>query len=1528
MEVFTKTTVVFALSPIIISGVIIAETALAQAIIPTDNNTLVDASDNGVIDISGGTQVESNLFHSFERFNPSEQQTANFLTAPNTDAVIGQIVSGQISTIDGLLQITGSDADLYLINPAGLLFGPNARLNLGGSFTATTATHIGTNNQWFEVLNQPDYTNLVTPPSHFGFSRLSTISNQGQLSVENGQSLRLLAPQVINTGTLNAPDGEITLFAADPGQTIQLGQANGVLNLEIIPDTSGLSLPALVTGGDLEHSNELVIGNTGEAVLVNRDAANNVQPTYSLINAGDISTAGVTGGEINLLGNTIQVTDSTLNASGSDRGGLIRIGGDYQGQGLLPRAFQTHIAPTANLITDAIDGNGGQVIVWSDGLTTFDGSISARSVTGNGGLIETSGLHELVIGNHAAVTTKAPQGSAGLWLIDPAKLRVVETGGLGNIVVGSNDPLSNEINASTIVSALNDTNVTLQASDSITIDATVDTRGNDAAGSLFLDTNTLNLNERISLKDQGQLSGSATTVNVGEEGSIQNAVDAVANGGAVNLAATTYREGNTITLDRPLTLLGQGQNNTYISGDTDNSGTGNHRVFEITNSGDNINLTGLTIQNGRSTSDGAGLRNYGDNVALNYVTFSNNEVTGSSRDGGAIQNRGSLTLSNTIFDNNRTSSDGGAIDILQGSVTVADSIFINNQAGAHAGAIDIDPNGALYISNTSLSSNTAGTQGGAIVNEGILTVDTVNFNNNSAGDSGGAVFLDGITEIRASTFLENTAKKGGGIYNQGELTLLNSTVANNETTGASAFDGGGGILNTSGGRLVVDASLISNNISANSGGGILNLATDRLTDLAIANSAIVGNQAATLGGGIEIAGIVGLSNLSQLSISNSTLSGNQASVGGGIRTVGPTTLTNITVADNIATTSGGGISDNADTAVSPELINTIVANNIAPINPDVEGRFTDKGHNLIGTNQGSTGLTASSLIGTINNPLNPRLTPLNNDIGPLPSHQLLSDSPAINAGNNSAAAEQDQHGRPRIVDRNVDLGAVEFPTPLTSQSQPVQENPAPPRSEEPQLVPPAPPTTPTEVSTPATLAANINSSSPLNQEEKTAQPLGQEETDFSISNGRINYFNEEAFHHLEISLSKDYEDYWQTPQTGPVTLQTNQQTLHRAKTTYEINSAIVYAVFVPKTSLTGNSSDGFILPHAQRTQAADDQLLLVFVSDTGQPIQQLVNVSRAELTQQAKLFRLAVSDPEDPISYKALAEQMYGWLMAPLQKELAEQNIEHIMYALDQGLRTIPLAAMMQEDSFVIEQYGVSIIPSMGMTQYAFDSSSQKLRSLAGGANEFQGFENLPAVSIELDVVAENIETNSILLNDTFALNNFLAVQQVQQPNLLHLATHAEFNAGDLEQSFIQFWDSPLTFHQMKELNWPELELLILSACGTALSSPEAELGFIGLAAAAGIETSMGSLWNVSDIGTLALMAEFYTQLPKTSLRSQSLRKAQLSLIRGETHINTNALTTSQEPINLPRDWALPTSAEFSHPFYWAGFTIVGNPWH
>ncbi|MEM9264155.1 MAG: CHAT domain-containing protein [Cyanobacteria bacterium P01_F01_bin.13] len=1768
MKVSVTSTVMFVLLPIIGSGVAIADTTLAQTIVPTNATTQVNVSENDVLDISGGTPAAGNLFHSFDQFNIEQQHTANFIATPTTDSIIGQIIGGTASTIDGLLQVTGSSADLYLVNPAGLIFGPNARLDLGGSFTATTATHLGDGTQWFEVLSDPDYSNLVTPPNHFGFSRPGTITNQGQLTVPNGHSIRLLATQINNTGKLSATNGEVTLLAADAGQTFQLGQTGGLLSLEVAAN-SDLSdtLPALITGGEAHHSNALVINNNGEVSLM-QTPANDPQPSFNLTNAGNISTQGTTGGEINLLGNSIQVINSTLNASGSHDGGVIRIGGDYQGQGPLPHASQIDIANTTHLIADAAQGNGGQVIVWSDGTTIFDGNISAQSATGDGGLIETSGLNQLTIGENAIVTTAAPQGAAGLWLLDPTDLTIVETGGLGAIGEGINNSDST-INASTIVAALMSSDVTLQATDTITITAAIDASETSSNRNLVLDTATLNLNDRITLHDSGQLSGTAPTVNVGINGSIQNGVDAVADGGTVNLAAATYREGDPITLDHPLTLIGQGQDNTIISGDADNNGTGDHQVLRITNRGDNITLTDLTIQDGLSTSDGAGLKNDGDNVLISNTNFFNNQVTSGGRDGGAIHNHGSLTLLNTKFQNNSTGSDGGAIDIEKGSVDIINNSFISNQAGRHGGAIDLDPNGSLMVSNTSFTLNDASTDGGAIYlegdttltavtllnntannggaiysnksgtlnianstlsnnqatnlggaisifssgsvniqtsvieyneatisgggihnnnnnniyisdtsilfnqaltelggginnlgdltltnidlesntsnflgggifngassllsvtdsdfrsnqatddggglynnrgeliisnsgfenntanrggglfNSGTATLDTVNFEANQANIDGGGFYnqINATSEITAGIFDNNSAQNGGGIYNRGDISLLNNVIFDNQAIGLGTQNGGAGIFNSSGGSLSVNSSLIANNTSTTQGGGILNLARDNQTTVTITNSTIINNQALTKGGGIENASLQGFSNLAELTITNSTISRNQASTGGGIRTVGLTILTNTTIAENVATSSGGGLSEHPITVETPELINTIVANNSAPINPDVEGTFNDQGNNLIGIDQGSTGFNLSTLIGTVSDPLNPNLTPLNHNLGTLPSHQLLSNSPAANAGNNSAATASDQNGQPRIIGGTVDIGAIESdilpnnttitpndindPEPQPDLAEPSEpqtpqtpgiENPEPqaptepsePISQTPEIENPEPqaPTirpVPSDPQQPQTLESSpsllqqhqsenltdtspvtLNGGSILSQEEKSVQSLNPEQNSPASTNGRLQYFDEEAFQYLEESLSKDYEEYWQLPPTQPVTLTSVQQTLNQANQEYHTETAIIYAVFVPQASANAHSLDRLDLPRSQHTPSPEDQLLLILIPANGTPVQQQVNVTRAELTQQATLFRLAVSDPEDSLSYKALARQMHSWLLAPLQKELAEQQVNHVMYSLDQGLRTIPLAAMMQEDTFVIEQYGVSLIPSMGLTQLQVGNIDSQPEPLIAGADQFKTLAALPAVPIELNVVAQSFQSSDVLLNEIFTLDNVLQMQTSQKSNWLHLATHAEFNAGDLDQSFIQFWDSQLTFNQMRELNWQDLELLILSACNTALSSPEAELGFTGIAAAAGIKTSMGSLWDVSDVGTLALIAEFYGQLPKMPLHFNALQQAQISLIRGETQINNNVLHTSHGHTTLPDHWNFQATAEFSHPFYWAGFTMVGNPW-
>ena len=126
----------------------------------------------------------------------------------------------------------------------------------------------------------------------------------------------------------------------------------------------------------------------------------------------------------------------------------------------------------------------------------------------------------------------------------------------------------------------------------------------------------------------------------------------------------------------------------------------------------------------------------------------------------------------------------------------------------------------------------------------------------------------------------------------------------------------------------------------------------------------------------------------------------------------------------------------------------------------------------------------------------------------------------------------------------------------------------------------------------------------------------------------------------------------------------------------------------------------------------------------------------------------------------------------------------------------------------------------------------------------------------------------------------------------------------------------------MSNLDWqlPQLELLVLSACETAVGDSNAELGFAGLALRAGVKSAVASLWDVSDTGTLVLMSEFYHQLPQTTTKAEALRQAQLNLLRG----NTNLIDLAQLPKTVG---TTPPTAALSHPFYWAGFSMISSPW-
>jgi CHAT domain-containing protein len=261
-------------------------------------------------------------------------------------------------------------------------------------------------------------------------------------------------------------------------------------------------------------------------------------------------------------------------------------------------------------------------------------------------------------------------------------------------------------------------------------------------------------------------------------------------------------------------------------------------------------------------------------------------------------------------------------------------------------------------------------------------------------------------------------------------------------------------------------------------------------------------------------------------------------------------------------------------------------------------------------------------------------------------------------------------------------------------------------------------------------------------------------------------------------------------------------------------------------------------------------------------------------------------------------------------------------------LRTLPFAALHDGQQFLVEKYGFSRIPAFKLTDTVY-ADLRNSQVLAMGASEFKDQNSLPAVPLELAAIRKNQWQGKSFLNQDFTLTN-LQSQRTSQPfRIIHLATHAEFQPGVSSNSYIQFWDTKLTLDRMKHLGWndPIVELLVLSACRTALGDKDAELGFAGLAVQARVKSVVASLWNVSDQGTFALMAEFYRDLKTAPIKAEALRQAQISMLKGQARLQDGHLQSARGNITLPSLLAQLENEDLSHPYYWAAFTVVGNPW-
>jgi CHAT domain-containing protein len=343
-----------------------------------------------------------------------------------------------------------------------------------------------------------------------------------------------------------------------------------------------------------------------------------------------------------------------------------------------------------------------------------------------------------------------------------------------------------------------------------------------------------------------------------------------------------------------------------------------------------------------------------------------------------------------------------------------------------------------------------------------------------------------------------------------------------------------------------------------------------------------------------------------------------------------------------------------------------------------------------------------------------------------------------------------------------------------------------------------------------------------------------------------------------------------------------------------------------------------------------DLELLLVLPGGGSVVKLVTEAVPGVLQPTVETFLREIRDPRKvgTQSYLASAQKLYQWMIAPLEPTLKAERINAVIFCAGPGLRTLPFAALHSGEQFLIERYAVGRMPAYSLTNQDHTRLA-KLRILAMGASEFRNQTPLPAVPVELDTITTQLWQGDKFLNEAFTIEQLQDQKLRDQYNVVHLATHADFQPGAINNSYIQFWDRPLRLNQLGQLPWNNLDLLVLSACRTAVGDKGAEMGFAGVAAKAGVKSVLASLWYVSDEGTLALMTEFYRQLRSAPMKITALQQAQVALLRNQVSFRDGELVRSGQRggISLPPVLSFAGERTLSHPYYWAAFTLVGNPW-
>lgn len=728
-------------------------------------------------------QQTQNMATNWHSFDIGKNNTVQFVQPNSSSVALNRVTGASGSQIMGTLKANGQ---VFILNPNGVLFGKNARVDVGGLVAST------------KNISTTDFMKGQYTLSGSGNPGAQVV-NQGSLTTSKGGYIVLAGERVSNSGTVTTPSGK-TILAA--GKTVTLQLDNGGLTSVSV---NGSVVNALVENQGLisATNGQVYLTAKGQDMLLNTVVNNSGTVEAKglanrggeiVLNGGDsgvVSQSGHLladsqtgqGGKITLEGQNIHLAGGSLTtATGKTGGGEVYVGGGWQGQ-------DSHIKNASKVVMDKAatvdvsateNGNGGTAVLWSDDYTNFRGTVLAKggAKSGDGGRVETSSHRNLQASG--AVDASARAGHGGEWLLDPTDVTIVGAGadtGIDSATADGTDIFTptasgGQILNSSIVNQLNaGTSVTVKTSGTdtdgetgnITVNANIiKTAGTDAKLTLLADNN-------------------------------------ISTGDNVSIGATTGK----LNLDL---LAGNTTNNASISlGKFINiSLNGGDLLADAGNSASGVSLTFTNngkIKGGNVTLNlSRGLGGYAYNVNADNDLTINGSVTGSTGWGAvlgftaggklAMNSPGSISLQA-----NDPGNGGGRV-LISGDKGVtlnaaAGTVTLNAAKAATNGVNITSGNGAVSITNMVQD----GSNGMTLTNANISSKDGIVLNGTTFW--GQAVVMSGVNlttggDVDITGLAKNLTTGGLGAASSSGVQLsgsnISSTGGNITLTGTAGTD--------------------------------------------------------------------------------------------------------------------------------------------------------------------------------------------------------------------------------------------------------------------------------------------------------------------------------------------------------------------------------------------------------------------------------------------------------------------------------------------------------------------------------------------------------------------------------------------------------------------------------------------------------------------------------------------------------------------------------------------------------------------